>query len=86
MLIHVQAEVAWLMVLSGDTFPALQESKMYFFSNQEVICHVAATFLGKVEDGCIQTRMVLSLTHFSMAEIKMIRFLVYAIHLFNKVH
>ena len=86
MLIHVQAEVALLMVLSGDKFPALQERKIYFFSNQELICHVAATFLGKVEDGCIQTRSVLSLTHFSMAEIKMIRFLVYAIHLFNKVH
>ena len=86
MLIHVQAEVAWLMVLSGDKFPALQERKMYFFSNQELICHVAATFLGKVEHGYIQTRLVLSLTHFSMAEIKMIRFLVYAIHLFNKVH
>ena len=60
MLIHVQAEVAWLMVLSGDKFSALQERKMYFFSNQELICHVAATFLGKVEDGCIQTRSVLS--------------------------
>ena len=64
MLIHVQAEVAWLMVLSGDKFSALQERKKYFFSNQELICHVAATFLGKVEDGCIQTRSVLSHTFF----------------------
>lgn len=33
-LIHVQAEVALLMVLTGDKFPALQDRKRYFFESR----------------------------------------------------